>query len=152
MAKKFISQGFCTTEVLRFAGVARSTWYHSQRESQRAAEDDGGNRGRPVPGYTRNPDGTIVMDTSILKALREYREDLNFSNAGGYHKLKHYLRRDYGYYVNHKKLYRLCKEEGLLLPHRKKKLKKDRRVSSNRVITGPNQFWEFDHKIWLHPW
>jgi len=100
-------------------------------------------RGRPVPGYTVNPNGTIVTDASIVKALRDYREGLNFSNAGGYHKIKHYLRRDYDYHVNHKKLYRLCKQEGLLLLHQKKKPKKNR--------TGPNQLWQFDLKYgYLH--
>ena len=33
----------------------------------------------------------------------------------------HYLRRDQDLIVNHKKLYRLCKENDLLLPRKKKK-------------------------------
>ena len=57
----------------------------------------------------------------------------------------HYLRRDYGYYINHKKIYRLCIENNLLLP-RKKKKRKYNKVCTNKTITGPNQLWEFDIK------
>lgn len=58
----------------------------------------------------------------------------------------HLLRRDYGFYINHKKIYRLCKENNLLLPKNKKKLKLNRKVSKNRRITKPNQLWQFDIK------
>ncbi|HIA68416.1 TPA: transposase [Candidatus Poribacteria bacterium] len=75
----------------------------------------------------------MVTDASIVKALRDYREGLNFSNAGGYHKIKHYLRRDYDYHLNHKKPYRLYKQEGLLLPHQKRSLK---RTALDRISFG----------------
>lgn len=58
----------------------------------------------------------------------------------------HLLRRDYGFHINHKKIYRLCKEHSLLLPKNKKKLKINRKVSKNRKITKPNQLWQFDIK------
>ena len=144
MAENFISQGHPVAVILEMCGIARSSWYHHVKPSSK--EGRRGKRGRPVPGYTKNPDGTIVTDISIVKAIRDIRSDINFANGGGYQKLKHYLRRDFGYHVNHKKLYRLCKENDLLLPHRKKKLKKNRRISTNRVINGPNQLWEFDLK------
>jgi putative transposase len=99
-----------------------------------------------VPGYTENPDGTVTMDSSIVAALKKYREAPEFMNAGGYHKLKYYLRRDYNFYVNHKKLYRLCREHGLLLPKNKKKIKSNRKICTNRVVYKPNQVWEFDIK------
>ena len=70
--------------VLRIVDVARSTWYHSQRKKGgRSPQGDEVRRGRPVPRYTKNLDGTIVMDTTIIKALTNYRKDLNFSNAAG---------------------------------------------------------------------
>lgn len=143
VAKKYISQGHKTAVVLRICKIARSTWYYQQRPSKAKSENRGG---RPIPGYTVNPDGSRVSDSAIVKAIADYRKQLDFMNAGGYHKLKHYLRRDYGYWVNHKKLYRLCRLHDLLLPLRKKKIKKRRKISENRVITGPNQLWEFDIK------
>jgi putative transposase len=47
--------------------------------------------------------------------------------------------------VNHKKIYRLCKENNLLLK-RKKKIKKFKKLAENHQITGPNQLWQFDIK------
>jgi putative transposase len=43
----------------------------------------------------------------------------------------------------HKKIYRLCKENSLLLPKHKKKRRKVGKVCLNRI---PNQLWEFDIK------
>ena len=144
VASLFISKDKPVSLMLRICEIPRSTWYYqkSQEEDRRVTNK----RGRPVPGYTVNPDGTLVADSTVIKVLKAYRDKLEFSNAGGYHKLKHYLRRDYGYYINHKKLYRLCRENDILLPYRKKKPKKIRRISTNRVINGPNQLWEFDIK------
>ena len=47
--------------------------------------------------------------------------------------------------VNHKKIYRLCKENNLLL-RRKKKVKPFKKLAGNHKITGPNQLWQFDIK------
>lgn len=47
--------------------------------------------------------------------------------------------------VNHKKIYRLCKENNLLLK-RKKKIKQFKKLAENHEITGPNQLWQFDIK------
>ncbi len=103
-------------------------------------------RGRPVPGYTINPNETIVRDQAVVQALKNYRDQIEFSNAGGYQKLKHYLRRDYGYSINLKKLYRLCDENKLLLPTNRKKLRRARKLCENRVINASNKLWEFDIK------
>lgn len=78
--------------------------------------------------------------------MSDYRTQPEFINAGGYSKLKHYIRRDYGFYINHKKLYRLCKENNFLLSKVKKKKRRGVKVCMNRIITGPNQLWEFDIK------
>ena len=131
------------SKVIEICGVANSTWY--SRLMPRSSKATG-TRGRPVPGHTVNPDGTIVMDQTIVHLIQSYRSEIEFSNAGGYHKLKYYLRRDYGHYVNHKKLYRLCSENNLLLPRNRKKLKRARMICQNRVINAPNRLWEFDIK------
>lgn len=145
MAEVFIKEGRqAVSKVLAHSGVASSTWY--AQAARKPAQPSSCKRGRPVPGYTVNPDGTLVMDATIVSVLKEYREQIEFTNAGGYHKLTHYLRRDYGFFVNHKKLYRLCDEHGLLLPRNKKKLKKARKLCLNRRIGAPNQLWEFDIK------
>jgi len=58
----------------------------------------------------------------------------------------HLLRRDYNFYINHKKIYRLCLENNILLPKNKKKLKYNKKISENRKITAPNMLWQFDIK------
>ncbi len=133
------------SKVIDFAGVNSSTWYKSRKE----AGDDGvlgRSTGRPIPGHTINPDGTVILDASIVAVLKDYRSRLDFSNAGGYQKLNHYLRRDYRFHINPKKIYRLCREHNLLLPRHKKKKRKGGMVCINRIINGPNQLWEFDIK------
>ena len=60
--------------------------------------------------------------------------------------MSRYLLRDHGLRVNTKKVYRLCREEGLLLSRLRKKRRKYGKICINRRINGPNQLWEFDIK------
>lgn len=143
VAQQFVSEGNTVAKVVKYCHVANSTWY-SKLKPRHCAELSP--RGRPMPGYTVNPNGTIVLDQTVVQALKNYRNEIEFSNAGGYQKLKHYLRRDYGYWINHKKLYRLCNEHKLLLPRNRKKLRRARKLCENRVINAPNKLWEFDIK------
>ena len=80
-----------------------------------------------------------------MNLLKSYRDKIVFSNAGGYKTLSKYLKKDYGIRVNKKKVYRLCKENNLLLP-KKKKQKKFKKICNNHTITKPNQLWQFDIK------
>ena len=102
--------------------------------------------GRPFPGYSLDLQGKPVPDPLILKILKDYREQKEFQNWGGYKVLRHYLLRDHSLRVNTKKVYRLCREFGLLLPRPKKKRRKYEKICVNRRINGPNQLWEFDIK------
>jgi len=140
----FVEEGHSVKKVLGYTGVNSSTWYKVNND--RPKQDSEAKKGRPIPGYTLNPDGSIILDSSIISVLKSYRDRIEFSNAGGYQKLNHYLRRDYGFHINPKKIYRLCRENDLLLPRHKKKRRKAGRVCMNRVITAPNQLWEFDIK------
>lgn len=66
--------------------------------------------------------------------------------------LSHYLASEHGMCVNHKKVYRLCRENNLLLftqSQVRTKVKKKR--CEYKEITGPNQLWQFDLKhIYIH--
>lgn len=64
----------------------------------------------------------------------------------GYRKLTRSLQKKYHLVINKKKVYRLCKEMGILLPQREKKVKHPRRLSRNHAVTGPNQLWQLDLK------
>lgn len=121
-------------------GLSRSSWYFQGKDS----EHDLGrqNSGRPIPGFTVNRDGTIVLDPTISSLLIDYRRQPEYANGGGYRKLTKMLRRDYGIYVNTKKIYRICEETGVLLEQRSKSSRPKRLIARNRVITGPNQLWQ----------
>lgn len=140
----FINQGYPAQIVLKYCKIASSTWYKRQLET--SSDDRKHNKGRPVPGYSINPDKTIVLDTAIENALKELRSREFFTKAGGYQKLTEYLKRDYGFYINHKKIYRLCAEKNLLLPKKKKQKRRGKKICENREITSPNQLWQFDIK------
>lgn len=68
----------------------------------------------------------------IIATSKKYRERPELSNGGGYQKLKYYLRRDFGFRVNHKKLYRLCKQNKLLLLRNKKKVKTNPKITEKK--------------------
>jgi len=64
----------------------------------------------------------------------------------GYRKLTKCLVRQYDLRINKKKVYRLCKELGLLKPQRVVNNRVPRKLANNRVVTGPNQLWQMDIK------
>ena len=110
------------------------------------SEGDRKKSGRPLPGYSLDSKGEKESDDFIRMKLKKYREREEFYNWGGYKVLSRYLLRDYGLRVNCKKVYRLCREEGLLLERPKRKRRKYQRICMNRRINGPNQLWQFDIK------
>lgn len=88
-----------------------------------------------------------------MTILREYRASIEFANGGGARALSKYLALERRIYVNHKKVYRLCDENDLLLfrqeERKKRKFKKSR--CEYLEVNGPNQLWQFDLKyIWIH--
>lgn len=95
-----------------------------------------------------NRNGEVITDQVIVETLKEYRSSWEFLSSGGYQKLTSYLRIERKLYVNHKKIYRLCDDNKLLLfkkthGHSMKK-KKSRCEYMN--VTEPNQLWQFDIK------
>ena len=76
-----------------------------------------------------------------------------FLNAGGAKKLSKYIAIEKKIYVNHKKIYRLCDENKLLLF--KQDLCQKRKYKKKRCeyieVSNPNELWQFDLKyIWIH--
>ena len=56
------------------------------------------------------------------------------------------MQEDYGLNINHKKVYRLCKELDVLLPQRKVNPKHPRKLAKRIEVTGSNQLWQMDLK------
>jgi putative transposase len=136
---EFLSRRHSATKVLNFAELSRSTFYYKEKINIKSSP------GRPIPGYSRNKNGTLTPDSWIIEQLKTYRADINFQNGIGCRALHEYLELDFKITVNHKKIYRLCKENRLLLS-RKKKIKKFKNVAANIAVTRPNQLWQFDIK------
>lgn len=118
-----------------------TTYYHriNKKTTQRAVSG-----GRPIPGYSYTVNGDKIDDELIKQWLLQLIENEGY--AYGYYKLTIILRRKTDLIINKKKVYRLCKELGILCPQREVKTKHPRRLARNRTITGSNQLWETDLK------
>lgn len=127
--------------MLKIIGIARSTYYY--QKSYRV-EEKKVSEGRPSPGYSFTEDGRKVSDEQIKEFLLEEIAGDGFNY--GYRKLTKRLRREYNLVINKKKVYRLCKELGILRPQRKKKAQPPRKLARNRTVTDSNQLWEADIK------
>lgn len=139
IAKKIINQGYKINLVLKSLSLHKTSWYRYiiSKKSDK--------RGRPIPNFSYSKLGTKISDEIIVEKLKLLRNRKYLVISGGYKKLTSMLKRDFGFIVNHKKVYRLCKENKLLLS--KRHLHKDKRKTyTNRVITKPHQTWEFDIK------
>jgi len=101
-------------------------------------------QGRPCPGYSLTIDGRKVPDEQIEEWLMDAIE--GEEGVYGYKKLTHYLKERYNLIINKKKVMRLCRKLGILLPARKAPSAYPRRMSRKHVITAPNQLWQVDIK------
>lgn len=87
-------------------------------------------------------DGRPVSDDAVMDLLRSAIDGDGYPY--GYHKLTHWLRREHGLVINQKRVYRLCKEMGILLPQRRRRHRTLRHTSCNREVVAVNQVWESD--------
>jgi len=85
-----------------------------------------------------------VPDARIKAWIRQLLQGPH--HACGYRKLTRLLRRKYRLIIDKKKVYRLCKELGVLLARRQIRQPVPRRIARSRVVTGPNQLWRMDIK------
>ena len=148
VARKWIAKGYPIRVVLRFAGVCASTYYWRQQRPERAERRGSG--GRPIPGFSRTRDGQAVSDGCIKDLLLSAVEGEAYPY--GYRKLTSWLRREHELVINKKKVYRLCKELGILQTQRRLRPRQPKRqVAMNRKVTGVNQLWETDIKYGYIP-
>jgi putative transposase len=133
--------GYETATVLRITGLNPSTYYYAIARNDEEKIENGG---RPVPGYSYTNEGKKICDMQIKEWILTLIEGECF--AYGYYKLALELRRTYKLVINKKKVYRLCKEAGVLRPQRVVKSKHPRRLARNRTVTASNQLWETDIK------
>jgi len=89
-------------------------------------------------------EGKKVCDDAIKDQIMEAIQDEAFFY--GYHKITIYLRTKMRLIINHKKVYRLCKELQILKKQRVIKQPVKSRISVNREIKKSNELWEADIK------
>ena len=140
MAHKWICRGYKVTQVVRIVGISRSYYYYHTRYRRQRINFGG----RPFPGYSWDKKGRRISDEQIKEWLCEAIEGECYNY--GYVKLTVWLYKKYGLVINKKKVYRLCKELGMLKPQRRIKRKHPRRLAKKREVTAPNQLWEVDVK------
>jgi putative transposase len=127
--------------VLRIVGVSRSTYYYQISHEPKPRTTSGG---RPASTYTRTEDGHKVSNVQVKEWITCAVEGDGF--AYGYRKLTYLLKRQHQLVINKKKVYRLCRELGILKAQRKIKARHPRKLARNRDIAAPNQLWEVDIK------
>ncbi|MGB9887966.1 MAG: DDE-type integrase/transposase/recombinase, partial [Moorellales bacterium] len=146
---RWTEQGYSVSLVCDFVGLAPSTYYAVQ--ARRNRPDSAGktktkaNRGgRPQSNCCLTRQGEVVPDEQVKEWLCEIISGDGFPY--GYRKLTAVPKQEYGLIVNHKKVYRLCKELGILLPQRKKNFSRPRQLARREDVSGPNQLWQMDVK------
>lgn len=92
---------------------------------------------RSVHRYNAKADGSVIRE-EIKKIKRKYPKY-------GSPRITNLLRRQ-GYNVNHKRVERICREEGWLVKKRRKARRKSSHtgIASLPLVTQPNQLWAMD--------
>lgn len=128
-----------------------STYYTYQKRRQNPTTTNQAAKkpGRKKPGYSLDRQGRQIPDHIIEKWLVEAIEGDGYPY--GYRKLTVELREQRKLIVNHKKVYRLCKELQILRPKRERKPYRPGKVAHKRKPSQSNQQWEIDLKYgYLH--
>jgi len=128
---------------LKYAGLSRSTYYYRVSIENKVKKKPE-NVGRPIVEFSLNTKGKKVCDEEIKEHIMELIQDDAFFY--GYHKITHSLRREFNLIINHKKVYRLCKELKILKKQRVIKPQVKSSISINRVVKKSNELWEADIK------
>lgn len=129
--------------MLKYAGLSKSTYYYNL-SIEGKIKPISNHAGRPIVGYSMTSKGEKVCDDAIKDQIMEAIQEEAFFY--GYHKITIYLRKKMDLIINHKKVYRLCKELQILKKQRVIKVPVKSRISVNREIKKSNELWEADIK------
>ncbi len=118
---EYIGEGNKVRKVLSMVDISKSTYYY------RAVE---GRRGRIPDRYVMNRGGQLFSEQTVIEEIRHLlsQEFVNY----GYIKVSRYLK-DQGYIINKKRVYRIMKENRLLLNMRIRSSRKREFVKEIRM-------------------
>lgn len=127
-------------------GIAESSYYYRKQQELNPVPGtiEKSKAGRPLPGYSLTSLFGRISDEQVKEWLHELIS--GEEQIYGYRKLTKCLRVQYNLLINKKKVYRLCKELGILGKQRQVAVKHPRQLARNRTITSVNQLWEIDIK------
>lgn len=138
MARDFLGTA-ATSKILEELGLARSSFYYKAKSST---------SGRAASAHTLKNDGSCESNDEVVSQIKALlgKEFVCY----GYHKVAHHLKQ-VGYIINKKKVYRLMKEQNLLLPKRiKTRGKRDFVKILVAKPTAPNMYLQMDIKyFWI---
>lgn len=143
IAQQFIEQGFPVNLVLSVTKLPKSSFYYVP---------SGGKKGKTPSQLTYTTTGTCVSNSLLVKQMEDLIQEEEFVDYG-YIKFTYWLRLEHQYIINFKKVYRLMKENRLLLPVIIKRNRSGKTWISDRVPhpKQPFEFLEFDIKyIYIH--
>lgn len=125
MAREYIGEGNKVSKVLSAVDMSRSTYYYRANE---------GRKGRKPDRYVMHSSGGLFPEQRVIEEIKDLlsKEFVNY----GYIKVSRYLK-DLGYIINKKRVYRIMKENRLLLKMRirslgKREFVKEIRMSAER--------------------
>jgi len=137
VAQDCIGDGMSKKRVLEICEIGRSSFYYKVRD---------GRSGRPGPGVTKTHKGLYVNDSKVIQDIIELLAG-EFVDYGHYKSTIH-LRDEKGYVINHKKVYRLMRENKLLVLNRQP-FNTDKRNWVKELVPDPQtefSYLEFDIK------
>ncbi len=146
LAKRWISKGYESSLVLRFVGLASST-YHTvmnKKKPEADSQESVSRRGRKPTEYSYTTTGDPICNAQIKEWLCELIAGDGFPY--GYKKLTTCLQEEYNLIINHKKVYRLCKELGILRKQRPARPKPRNVANKPAKVTDSDELWEMDIK------
>lgn len=140
IATQFIDQGFPVQAVLSAVDLSRSVYYYKPSNKV---------KGKRRSTHTRKLSGDLVSNDEVVKQIKEELEQ-EFVDYG-YVKMTYFLRDEYSYIINEKKVYLLMKENNLLYkPRGRNKSGKTWVQDLVPSVSMPFTFWEFDIKyMWI---
>ena len=138
IAEDFIGQGYAKSRVLKIVGIASSSYYYQSKASPKR-------RGIAKSTHTKTKAGTGVRNEEVVKEIEDLlgQEFVDY----GYRKVSHWLRKNKGYLINEKKVYRLMSEYKLL--NKRPKAKRGARTWVKQLVPQPSrvlEYLEFDIK------